>query len=66
MPPPCVEAGQRGGAETGSGIVSVWTGSDFPRDNTLSPKIKWIIRRCRVSESVASVIAELLLMGVRQ
>ena len=61
-----VEAGQRGGAEAGLGIVNVWAGSDFPRNNTLSPKIKWIARHCRVSEAVASVIAELLFMEVRQ
>lgn len=66
MPPTSVEAGQRGGAETGLGIVSVWAGSDFPRSNTLSPKIKWNVRRGQVSEAVASVIAELLFMEVRQ
>ena len=66
MPPTNVEAGQRGGAETGLGIVRVWAGSDFPSNTTLPPKIKWIVRHCRVSEAIASVIAELLFVEVRQ
>ena len=53
----------RGANAADLGIVICGTAIDTPRSSTPPLKIKWIMKRCRVSAPAAHLIADLAKIG---